>query len=49
MAVPAWKAHQMTGNRKGSWSLSVTKNWRITFKIDRKEPEIVDLNLEDYH
>ena len=47
--VPVWKAHQMTGDRKDVWSLSVTKNWRITFHIAREEIEIVDLNFEDYH
>ena len=48
-AVPSWKAHQMTGDRKGTWSLFVTKNWRLTFRIDKDEVEIVDLNYEDYH
>ena len=47
--VPVWKAHQMTGDRKGAWSLSVSKNWRITFHIDHEEIEIIDLNYEDYH
>jgi len=47
--VPAWKAHQMTGDRRGTWSLSVTRNWRLTFRIDREEIEIVDLDYEDYH
>ncbi len=23
--VPTWNAHQMTGDRRGTWSLSVTK------------------------
>jgi proteic killer suppression protein len=48
-AVPSWKAHKLTGDRKGTWSLSVTKNWRLTFRIDQKEIEIIDLNYEDYH
>jgi proteic killer suppression protein len=48
-AVPSWKAHQLTGGRKGTWSLSVTKNWRLTFRIDRTEIEIIDLDYEDYH
>ncbi len=48
-SVPVWKPHQMTGDRKGAWSLFVTKNWRITFQIDREEIEIIDLNYEDYH
>jgi toxin HigB-1 len=48
-AVPTWKAHQLTGDRKGVWSLFVTKNWRLTFAIDRAEIEIIDLDYEDYH
>jgi proteic killer suppression protein len=48
-AVPGWKAHQLTGDRKGTWGLSVTKNWRLTFRIDRTEIEIIDLDYEDYH
>jgi proteic killer suppression protein len=47
--VPSWKAHQLTGDRKGTWSLSVTRNWRITFSVDQAEGEIVDLDYEDYH
>ena len=47
--VPSWKAHQLTGDRKGTWSLFVTRNWRLTFKIDKREIEIIDLDYEDYH
>jgi len=47
--IPVWKAHQLTGDRKGTWSLFVTRNWRITFRIDQNEIEIIDLNYEDYH
>jgi proteic killer suppression protein len=35
--------------RKGTWSLSVTRNLRLTFRIDAAEREIYDVNLEDYH
>ena len=45
--IPTWKAHRLTGDRRGTWSLFVTKNWRMTFSID--DAEIVDLNYEDYH
>lgn len=48
-SVPSWKAHQLTGDRKGTWSLFVTKNRRITFRIDQMEIEIIDLDYEDYH
>jgi proteic killer suppression protein len=47
--LPVWKPHQLTGERKGTWSLHVTKNWRITFAIDQQEIEIIDLDYEDYH
>ena len=48
-AIPLWKAHQMKGDRKGAWSLHVTRNWRLTFRIDIEENEICDLDYEDYH
>jgi len=47
--VPSWKAHLLTGDRKGTWSLFVTRNWRMTFRIDQEEIEIIDLDCEDYH
>ena len=46
--LTAWKVHTLTGGRRGEWSLSVTGNRRLTFRIDT-EREIRDLNLEDYH
>jgi proteic killer suppression protein len=48
-SLPAWKAHSLTGDRKGTWSLNVTRNRRLTFHIDGAENEICDLDLEDYH
>ncbi len=47
--IPGWKAHPLTGDRKGTWSLAVTRNWRITFIIDQVEGEILALDFEDYH
>lgn len=47
--VPGWRAHRLSGGRRGIWSLTVTANWRLTFRIDRDGMEIVDLNYEDYH
>jgi len=46
-AFPLWRAHQLTGDRKGVWSLNVTGNWRLTFQI--KDGEILDVDYEDYH
>jgi proteic killer suppression protein len=47
-ALTVWKVHTLLGDRKGTWSLSVTANRRLTFWIDHEE-QICDLNLEDYH
>lgn len=44
---PGWRVHQLTGDRSGTWSISVSGNWRITFHVI--EGEIHDLDLEDYH
>lgn len=46
--VLRWKAHELTGDRKGTWALSVTANWRLTFRLDAHN-RLIDLNLEDYH
>lgn len=44
---PGWRVHQLVGDRAGTWSLSVSGNWRITFEIEGGE--ITNLDLEDYH
>jgi proteic killer suppression protein len=48
-SLPSWKVHTLAGDRKGAWSLSVTRNRRLTFRVDSAEGEICDVNLEDYH
>ncbi len=45
--LPGGRLHRLSGDRKGYWSLSITGNWRITFKIDGED--ITDVNYEDYH
>lgn len=47
--IPSWRAHTLSGEKKGTWSLSVTRNWRITFQITKDTTELVHLNFEDYH
>ena len=48
-SLTAWRVHTLAGDRKGTWSLSVTRNRRLTFRIDTAEHEICDVDLEDYH
>lgn len=45
---PNYGAHELTGDRRGTWSLTVTKNWRMTFSVSAANA-IEDMDLEDYH
>jgi proteic killer suppression protein len=47
-APPNFGAHRLTGNRAGEWALTVTRNWRMTFRVS-SESAIEDMDLEDYH
>jgi len=42
-----WRVHQLSGDRKDTWSVSTSGNWRITFDEDDGYIDILD--LEDYH
>ena len=44
---PGWRIHQLSGDRAGTWSISVSGNWRITFNVEGGV--VTDLDLEDYH
>ena len=44
---PGWRVHQLKGGRAGTWSISVSGNWRLTF--DLEDAAICNLDLEDYH
>lgn len=45
---PNYGFHELKGDRKGTFAMTVTRNWRLTFQID-EHGGIVDLDLEDYH
>ena len=44
---PLWRVHTLTGDRKGTWSLHVTRNWRLTFLVE--SDELLEVDFEDYH
>ncbi len=39
--------HKLKGARKNGYSVRVTANWRITWKMEGED--VIDVNLEDYH
>ena len=47
MDLPGYRFHSLKGARSGEYAVSVSGNWRLTFRFDGKDA--VDVNLEDYH
>lgn len=48
-AVPSWQAHELTPRHPGKWSLTVTRNYRLTMMVDIAAQEVTFLDYEDYH
>jgi proteic killer suppression protein len=44
--LPQLRLHQLTGDRRGEWAVTVRANWRIVFRFE-DEPE--DVDFVDYH
>ena len=47
MDLPAFNLHSLRGNMRGHFAVSVSGNWRITFRFDGETPK--DVDLVDYH
>ena len=47
MNFPGWRLHALTGDLRGHYSVKVNANWRITFRLENGNAEIVD--YQDYH
>lgn len=47
MDMPGLRLHELKGRRKNIWTVSVSSNWRVTFRFVGRDTEIV--NYEDYH
>ncbi len=47
MNVHSYHTHGLKGDRKGTWSVTVRANWRITFRFE--SGNAFDVNFEDYH
>lgn len=45
--VKSLRCHSLKGDRKGEYSVEVNGNWRVVFKVE--EPNVLDVDLEDYH
>lgn len=47
MNLPGYNLHELSGKKRGTWSVWVSGNWRITFSFDGINATSV--NYEDYH
>ncbi len=47
MDLPGLRLHELKGQRENTWSVSVSGNWRVTFRFKGRDADIV--NYEDYH
>jgi proteic killer suppression protein len=47
MGMDGWNLHPLKGELAGHWSVKVNGNWRLTFKFDGSDAEVVD--YQDYH
>lgn len=47
LARPAWRLHSLAGDRQGFVSLTVQANWRLVFRFDGPDVELLD--YLDYH
>ena len=45
--LPGYRLHQLKGSRVGTWSVTASGNWRVTFRFEGEDAFEVD--LEDYH
>lgn len=47
MDLPGLALHLLKGERKETWAVKVSGNWRVTFRFVGRDADIV--NYEDYH
>lgn len=45
--LPGFRLHTLTGKLKGHWSIAVSGNWRVIFRIE--DGDVVDVDYLDYH
>jgi toxin HigB-1 len=45
--IPGWRLHPLTGNLDGHYGITVSGNWRVTFKFENEDVILVD--YLDYH
>jgi proteic killer suppression protein len=47
MDIPGYRLHRLRGNRKDFWAVTVSRNWRLIFRIENGNA--CDVDFMDYH
>lgn len=47
MHLSGYRIHELKGQEKGTWSVWVSSNWRVTFQFEGNDAIAVD--YRDYH
>jgi toxin HigB-1 len=47
MDLPGYRFHNLGGDKKGTYAVWITGNWRITFRWSAEDA--IDVHYEDYH
>ena len=45
--LPGYRLHRLRGDLKGFWSVTISGNWRIIFRVE--DGDVYDVDLVDYH
>lgn len=45
--LPGYRLHALKGGLKGFWSVSISSNWRVIFRME--DGDAFDVDLLDYH
>ena len=47
MDLPGFRLHRLKGGLRGHWAVSVSGNWRVTFRFE--DGHAVEVDYLDYH
>ena len=47
MDLPGFRLHALSGQLKGHYAVSVSANWRVTFRF--QDGHVTDVDYTDYH
>jgi len=45
--LPGYRLHALKGELKGFWSVTISGNWRVIFRM--ADGDVYDIDLVDYH